>query len=73
MFLEASGNRPLGTEAIRVVAHDIARRVLAGTYYVPAADSTRLVREVASHPLYATTTLYRSNAFNRSLIHRILR
>ena len=71
--MEASGQRPLGTETIRVVAHDIARRVLAGTYYVPAADSTRLVREVATHPLYAGTTVYRSNRFNRTWIHTILR
>ena len=73
VFVEAAAQRPLGPEPIRVVAHEIARRVLAGTYYVPAADSTRLVRQVAAHPLYAGTTVYRSNRFNRSWIHTILR
>ena len=73
VFLEASRKAPLGTERIRVVAHDIAKRVLAGTYYVPDGDSTSLVREVAANPFYASRTVYRSNGFNRSLIHRILR
>ena len=73
VFVEASGHQPLGPEAIRVVAHEIARRVLAGTYYVPAADSTRLVRAVAADRLYTGTTVYRSNRFNRSFIERVLR
>jgi hypothetical protein len=72
-FLEAAGAPPLGTEAIRVEAHRIAKTLLAGVYKVPAADVTSLTAEVAKDPHYASTVTYNSNGFNRDLIHRILR
>src|SRR5262249_5365186 len=73
VYLESDGDPPLGVEQIRVVAHRIAKLILSGTYQVPESDANDLVHEVAIHPHYKTTTVYHSNGFNRSLIHRILR
>jgi len=73
VFLEAAGAPPLGSEAIRVESHRIARIVLAGTYSVPPADASALVLEVAKDPHYASTAVYNSNGFKRSFIHKLLR
>jgi len=73
MYLEASGNPPISTIAIRVVSHRIAKDVLSGTYTVPAKDAAELVTEVAADPHYSSTILFESNGFNRSLFRSILR
>lgn len=73
VFLEAAGQPPLGSQAIRTVSHGIARTVLAGTYWIPAAVCRTLTAEVARHPNYSSKVNYESNAFRRDLIHSILR
>jgi hypothetical protein len=73
VFLEAAGQPPLGSEAIRMVSHRIAKTVLTGIYQVPAVDTAALTSEVAKNPHYMTTVKYDSNGFNRNLLHRILR
>jgi len=74
LFLEFAGNPPLGTEAIRVVAHSIAKGVVGkGSYTVPATDTGPLVAEVAKHPNYSSKVIYNANGFKRSMIHNLLR
>ncbi len=75
MFLEASGDPPLGPEAIRVLSHRIARSLLSsGAYAVSSADATALVAEVAKHPHYKSKTYFiNSNGFRRDLLHNLLR
>jgi hypothetical protein len=73
IFLEASTQPPLGSEAIRIVAHRIAKTVLGGLYLIPAADCTALTAEVAKDPHYASTTKYNSNGFDRNLLLKLLR
>ena len=73
MFLEAAGAPPLGSEAIRVVAHRIAKSMLGGVYFVPGADVKALTAEVRKNPHYATQVTYNSNGFKRGIIHMLLR
>jgi hypothetical protein len=73
IFLEAAGQPALGSETIRAVSHRIAKTVLGGVYWIPAADVTALTSEVAKNPHYIASAKYESNGFNRSLIHRMLR
>jgi hypothetical protein len=74
LYLEASGKPPLGPQAIRVVAHRIARGLLAsGNYAVAPTDVTDLVTEVAADPGYSSTVYYVSDGFNRTLFRNVLR
>ena len=74
IFLESAKKSPLGDQSIRLISQSIAKGLLASHQKkVSDADAKKLVREVAKHPMYQSSTLYNSNRFNRSLIHRILR
>jgi hypothetical protein len=73
VFLEAARQPPLGLEAIRVVSHCLAKKVLNGAYCIAPTDAKALTDEVAKNPYYSTKVFYNSNGFNRSWIHKILR
>jgi hypothetical protein len=73
VFLQAAGQPPLGLQKIRVVAHSIAKTVLAGNYSVAPTDVAMLTAEVATHPHYMTSVSYVSNGFDRGIMQRILR
>ncbi len=73
MYLEAAGQPPIGSQAVRNAAHPIARKLLAGQYAVDEADILALTTAVASEEIYAKKTVYKSNGFNRNMFYNWVR
>lgn len=73
VFMEAWGYKPISTHAVRVMAHTIAKKVVAGVYHVPPIDVTLLMGEVVKEPHYAGKAHYISNGFARNWISGVLR
>lgn len=73
VFLEAGGHAPRAPKSISAISHTIARSVLSGTYSVTPADVVLLSDAISTHPHYSTFPRYVSNAFDRDLLHNLLR
>lgn len=73
MFLEAAGQKQIGSQPVRNIAHPIARKLLAGRYAVEEADILALTAAVAAVETYAKKPVYRSNGFNRSMFYNWVR
>jgi hypothetical protein len=73
VFLEAVGHAARAPKSISAISHTIARSILSGTYSVTKADVVLLSGAIASHPHYSTFPRYVSNAFDRDLLHNLLR
>jgi len=74
IILVASSQPALGSSNIRSISHRIAEdfmRSSSGT--IPSRDFSQLVTAISRHPHYESSVNIRSNRFNRSLIHEILR
>ena len=73
VFLEAGGHAPRAPKSISAISHTIARSILSGTYSVTPADVVLLSHAISTHPHYSTFPRYVSNAFDRDLLHNLLR
>ncbi|MDH6592780.1 hypothetical protein M2165_002669 [Variovorax sp. TBS-050B] len=73
MYLEAAGQPQIGGQAVRNIAHPIARKLLAGRYAVEEADILALTAAVAAVDIYAKEPIYTSNGFKRSMFYNWVR
>ena len=74
IFLVASSQPPLGNSNIRSISRRIAEDfVRRSSRSIPSTDFSQLVTAISRHPHYESSAHIRSNRFNRSWIHEILR
>lgn len=72
IYLEAIGAPPASGHLIRVAAHAIAKKVLAGAYAVSAADMATLSSFVGSTPIYSGKSTYVSDGTDNRPAYRNL-
>jgi hypothetical protein len=61
VFLEAIKQKPLGTRKLRTLSHEIARKIIGGTYEVSAGEADSLIKEIFKHPDYIKPAMVNSN------------
>ena len=81
VFLAAQGAAPMvgsgpvpgSVPLCRAESHRVAGALLSGTYTVPAAEVTALLKAVNGTPGAVPLKIYISNGFDRDLTHRLTR
>jgi hypothetical protein len=61
IFLESIRKQPLSQHRIRLLSHEIAKRILAGQYVVSEPDTKALVLEISKHPGYTKRLVMKSD------------